>query len=255
MRSIRADRLPPRLAELVRALPDDPLVAEFERQSPQAAGHGVLRGTLRGVLRRVVSDFDADGLLGTHPMALFGPTAWRDLLGARRRLLDIGAGSGDVTIHARDIAQEIVTTEISGPMARRLRARGLACHRADLTRELPPDLGEFDAVSLCNVLDRCARPRTLLQTALGLLEPGGVLLLTVPLPARPHVDVGSATVDPDEPFAGDGDSFESALVDLVERFLEPCGMVIRRLARAPYLSRGRGGALHRLDAAVVVGGV
>ncbi|MCB9597775.1 MAG: methyltransferase domain-containing protein [Sandaracinaceae bacterium] len=248
-RALRVDRLPARLAERVRPLPEDPWVEAFARE---ATGHGALRDALRRTLRRVVSDFDADGLLGTHPMALFGEASWRDLLGPRRRLLDVGAGSGDVTVHARATVGEIVTTELSAPMARRLRRLGFTCHQVDLAWRTPAGLGRFDAVSLCNVLDRCERPRSLLRAAASVLEPGGALVATVPLPARPHFDVGAATIDPDEPLGGEGDDFESALVDLVERTFEPSGLTLERLARAPYLSRGRDDALHRLDAAVIV---
>lgn len=248
MRAIDRDALPPRLAALVRELPEDPVVARFGAEP----GHGPVRGALRGALRRVMSDFDADGLLGTYPMALFGEVSWEDLVGEGGRLLDVGAGSGDVTVHASRLFDEIVTTEVSGPMARRLRRRGLVCHRVDLATEPRDGLGRFCVVSLLNVLDRCDRPRSLLEAARGLLADDGVVLIAVPLPAEPHVDRGSATVDPDEPLGGRGETFEAALTDLVEATIEPCGLAVRRLARAPYLSRGVGGVTHRLDAAVVV---
>ena len=252
MRELRRERLPARLARLVRPLPEDPRVEAFAREG---RGHGLVRAALHDALRRVVSDFDADGLLGTHPMALYGEASWRDLLGAaRRRLLDVGAGAGHVTVHARAVVPEIVTTELSRPLARRLRRLGFACHLVDLAREVPPSLGRFDAIALSNVLDRCERPRSLLCASLGLLEPGGVLVASVPLPARPHVDRGGGTVDPDEPLPGRGEDFEASLVALVEGLFEPAGLIVTRLARAPYLSRGRGGALRALDAAVIVGG-
>lgn len=235
MRSIDRDALPPRLAALVRELPEDPQVARFEDEP----GHGPVRGALRGALRRVMSDFDADGLLGTHPMALFGEASWEALVGEGARLLDVGAGSGDVTRHASGLFDEIVTTELSGPMARRLRRRGFVCHQVDLATERSDALGQFDVVALLNVLDRCDRPRSLLEAARDRLADDGVALITVPLPAQPHVDVGSATVDPDEPLGGRGETFEAALADLVEVTIEPCGLTVRRLARAPYLSRGR----------------
>jgi len=247
VRTIDRAALPARLAALVRELPADPAIARFEAR----AGHGPIRGALRGALRRVVSDFDADGLLGTHPMALFGEASWEDLVGEGGRLLDVGAGSGDVTAHAAGLFDDVVTTEVSGPMARRLRARGLACHRVDLATE-PVELGRFRVVALLNVLDRCDRPRSLLAAARDRLEDDGVLVIAVPLPAAPHVDRGSATVDPDEPLGGRGDTFEAALADLVEATIEPGGLTVRRLARAPYLSRGAGGTIHRLDAGVVV---
>lgn len=250
MRSIDASRLPADLATLVEPLPHDPWVERFRSDD---RGHGVLLGALHGALRRVVSDFDADGLLGTHPMALFGPASWRALVERRRRLLDVGAGSGAVTEHARELVDVIETTETSKAMARRLRARGWTCHPVDLAFEVPPSLGTFDAVSLLNVLDRSERPRTLLRAALGRLEPDGVCILSVPLPARPHFDLGRRTVEPDELLGGRGPDFEAALVDLVKETLEPCGLRVTRLARAPYLSRGLRGALHELDVAVVVG--
>lgn len=245
-------RLPPRWRERFEPLPPDPFVEGFARGA-HARPHGPVRGALRAVLRRALSDFDADGLLGTHPMALFGPRSWEALVGGGGRLLDVGAGSGDVTVHARGLFDQIVTTELSGPMARRLRRRGLVCHRVDLAVEPLPGEAPFDVVSVLDVLDRCDRPRSLLRAARALLAPGGRLLLSVPLPVRPHVDVGGVTVDPDEPLAGHGATWEEALVDLLEGTVEPCGLSVVRLARAPYLSRGSTAApLHVLDAAVVL---
>lgn len=242
-------RLPPELRAVFEPLPPDPWVEAFARAGP---AHGRVREALRRVLRRVVSDFDADGLLGTHRMALLGERSWEALVGAHRggRLLDIGAGSGDVTIHARSLFREIVTTETSGPMVRRLRRRGFVAHRVDLSRARLPDATPFDVVSLLDVLDRCERPRSLLRAASALRAEGGSLLVSVPLPARPHVDLGTHTVDPDEPLGGDGATWEEALADLVEVTFAPLGLVPRRVARAPYLSRGLGLAV--LDAAILV---
>ena len=250
MTPLRRELLPARLAALVRPLPADPWIASFRSHS---SGHSAFHAAARGLLRRVVSDFDADGWLGTHPMALLGEVSWRDLIGSRRRMLDVGAGSGDVSVHARGCVGEIVTTETSAPMARRLREAGFACYRVDLSRRTPPGIGRFDAVALLNVLDRCDRPRSLLWRALGLIEAGGVALVSVPLPTRPHLDAGRVTVDPDEPLGGDGDTFEGALAHLVEETLEPCGMRVERIARAAYLSRGYRDELHELDAAIILG--
>lgn len=250
LRDCDRDALPARLRALFVPLPADPHVTAFaEGRAVDAPGRA--REAAHRVLRRVVSDFDADGLLGTHPMALFGERSWRSLAEGGGRLLDVGAGSGDVTVHAQRVFSEIVTTETSGPMVRRLRRRGLACHRVDLSCDRLPDSAPFDVVSLLNVLDRCDRPRSLLCAARDLLAPEGRVIVTVPLPARPHVDVGAYTVDPDEPLSGRGETWEAALVDLVEGTLEPAGLSPVRLARAPYLSLGAR-TLHTLDAAVVV---
>lgn len=241
--------LPPRLRELFVPLPPDPIVEAF---ASSAARHGPIRELARRALRRFVSDFDADGLLGTHPMALFGERSWEALIGERGgRLLDVGAGSGDVTVHARALFDAIVTTETSGPMARRLRRRGFVCHRVDLSRVPLPDPEPFDVVSLLDVIDRCDRPRSLLRAAARCVAPSGRLVIAVPLPIAPHVDVGPRTIDPDEPLTGRGERWEEALVDLIEGTLEPSGLVPARIARAPYLSLGAR-SVHILDDAVVV---
>lgn len=250
-RGCELDRLPPVLRPLFTPLPPDPYVEAFAARS---APYGPLREAAHRVLRRVVSDFDADGLLGTHPMALLGERSFEALVGHHRggRLLDVGAGSGDVTVHARPLFREIVTTETSGPMARRLRRRGLPCYRLDLSREALPDVvGRFDVVALLNVLDRCERPRSLLAGAVRALAARGQVLLSVPLPARPHVDVGPHTVDPDEPLGGRGERWEEALADLVESTVRPAGLTPVRIARAPYLSLTREGVVE-LDAAVIL---
>ncbi len=247
-RDCARERLPEALRSRFAPLPPDVVVEAFEAR---VAPHGALRSVLHATLRRVVSDFDADGWLGTHPMALLGPASWEALVGRGEALLDVGAGSGDVTAEARGLFARIETTETSRAMARRLRRRGFVCHRVDLADGAR--LGRFDVVSLLNVLDRAARPRTLLAAARDHLAPGGRLLLSVPLPARPHVDVGGATVDPDEPLGGDGETWEEALGSLVATCVRPAGLEVTRLARAPYLSRGsRARPLHRLDAALVV---
>ncbi len=244
--------LAPRLRERFAPLSPDPYVEAFAT-GRAVAPHGPIRDAAHRLLRRVVSDFDADGVLGTHPMALFGERSWRELVGDREggRLLDVGAGSGDVTVHARALFADIVTTETSGPMARRLRRRGFVCHRVDLARAALPDPEPFDVVSLLDVIDRCERPRSLLHAAARHARPGGRVLIAVPLPIEPHVDLGPRTVDPDEPLSGRGDTWEEALADLIEGTLEPCGLSPIRLARAPYLSLGAR-SLHVLDDAVVV---
>ena len=253
LRHVDPARLPARWRARFEPLPADPFIEAFAR-GEHAPPHGALRGHIRRILRLFVSDFDADGWLRTNPMALLGERSWEALVGRGGRLLDVGAGAGDITLEASGLFDTIVTTETSAPMARRLRARGLPCHRVDLARAPLAGEAPFDVVSLLDVLDRCARPRSLLRAALRHLRDEGRVLISVPLPARPHAYLGAWTVDPEESLTGDGDTFEEALVDLVEGTIEPCGVKIDRLARAPYLSRGAVDApLHVLDAALVVG--
>ncbi len=204
-----------------------------------ARPHGPLAFAARALARKVLSDYDANALVGIHDMRVLGTAQWRRLLGMARvggRLLDVGAGDGHVTATLAPLFDEVVATELSGPMARRLRRRGWSCHEVDVATEDLPG-APFDAVAALNVLDRTARPITLVERLRTLVVPGGVVLLAVPFPLRPHVHVGPATVDPEEllPVAEGWEAQANALVGDV---FEPCGLRLRALARAPYLCRG-----------------
>ena len=206
-------------------------------------------------LRRYLSDYDAYGLLGLYPLFLLSTDHYRALLGAHARgsLLDVGAGSGAITEQARPLFSHITVTETSSVMRRRLRRRGFDVASAELDRNPWSGQGRFDVVSALNVLDRTARPRTLLRQLIGELSPDGRLLLSIPLPLRPPVDLGRETVDPDEPLPACEGPFEAALGPLVADLLEPAGLRVECLSRAPYLSAGsRDAPLVVLDAALVV---
>jgi SAM-dependent methyltransferase len=235
-----------------------PLTADEELSAwlrmEAAAPHGALPVIAHRFLRGFLSDYDVNGLLGTYPLYLLGSAQWEALIGGGGgRLLDVGAGSGAVTARAEPLFEEIVATETSWAMARRLRARGYTVHELDLAETIPPGIGTFRVVSLLNVLDRSHRPRTLLACASALLGQGGKLLISIPLPARPHVDVGATTVDPDEPIGADGETFEEALGHLVRDTLRPQGIEVEAFSRVPYLSRSDGEiSVIALDAAVLV---
>jgi SAM-dependent methyltransferase len=169
---------------------------------------------------------------------------------AGRRLLDVGAGSGAITALAAPDFAEVSVTEASRVMQRKLRARGFTLLRHDFARAPLPGIARFDAVMCLNVLDRCARPRSLLAHLRDVLEPGGCLLVSVPLPLCPHVHVGAATVDPDEPLPASSGSFETD-VARISGVLQAHGLAVERLCRAPYLCRGDvRRPLHVLDAVV-----
>jgi hypothetical protein len=73
----------------------------------------------------MLSDYDANALLDFYAMHLLSTAQWHALLGphAHGRLLDVGAGSGDVTASLAPLFDAVTTTEASRGMARRLRVR------------------------------------------------------------------------------------------------------------------------------------
>ena len=250
---MRPALLAPALATTFVALQADAATGAFlDRELRRRRGR--LRWAAHRVLTGVLPDFDVNGILDTYPLHLLSQQQWDLLLGAPTggRLLDIGAGAGEVTQALGTRFDDITAVETSKPMVRRLRAAGLRAEHLDLTVDPVPD-PPYDTVALLNVLDRCARPRTLLRHVRDALRPGGQLLVSVPLPYRPLHYQGGRVLDPDEPLpVGDG-AWEAQAAQLVSDVLEPEGFRVTAWSRAPYLSGGdRHEACYVLDAAVLV---
>lgn len=231
-------RLPPSLADgYLRLDADEPTRAWIDDALAHPAGP--VRTSLRRAATVVMSDYDANGLFGTYAMRVLGTDQWRQLLGyGGGRLLDVGAGDGAVTAEIAPLFDEVIATETSRAMARRLRRRGYRTLKLDVTTEPLPIGGPFDAVALLNVIDRTSRPLSLLERARDLIAPNGRVIVAVPLPLRPHVHVGARTIDPDEQLPIEAEDFETALAALISRVLLPAGLTVERFTRAPYLSRG-----------------
>jgi SAM-dependent methyltransferase len=219
--------------------------------------HGRLRTYAQRLARLCLSDFDANALTGMYRMQLLPPGAWRRLLDGRGggRLLDVGAGSGDVTAALAPCFDELQATEVSRGMARRLTRHGVRCHALDLA-EAPLAQPPFDAVSLLNVLDRCRKPRQLLRHCLLSLAPGGLFIVALALPYRPFYFDGPSTPEPLERLecdTGEAAEWEDGARRFIERDLLPLGLTLERFARAPYLSAGDSARpLYELDDVVVV---
>jgi SAM-dependent methyltransferase len=201
--------------------------------------HGRVAQTLHRALTPLLSDFDVNGILGTHPLFLCSTEQWQRLLGpgSLGRLLDVGAGSGDVTATLAPLFSEVRTTEASWAMARRLQRRGFSCWRLDASSEPIPEV-PFDVITCLNVVDRCDAPRTLLGRLAEALAPGGVLVVATPLPISPFVYDGGATREPRERLLSRATRFEHAASELADNELRRLGLSLRSVSRAPYLSRG-----------------
>jgi 2-polyprenyl-3-methyl-5-hydroxy-6-metoxy-1,4-benzoquinol methylase len=226
---------------------------ETERRRPHSRG----RWAARALVRVAVSGFSANALLDTYPLFMLSEHQWRRLLAphAQGRLLDVGAAAGHVTSKLAPLFDDVTATDVSRPMVRRLRARGLRASVMDLSDGPPPDLldhGPYDTVALLNVLDRCARPRTMLRAALDVLAPGGTLVVAMPLPYDPCWYDGPRTCDPVERLPLRAREWEAAAEEFA-RHLEDHGGRVVAITRAPYLSGGdRREPLYVLDAVIVV---
>ena len=206
-----------------------------------ARPHGAMITAARSVARKVMSDFDANGMLGAHDMRVLGTDQARHLLGCDRiggRLLDVGAGDGRVTAELAPLVDGVVATETSSPMIDRLRKRGYTAYQTDLVEGGLPDEGAFELVALLNVIDRTARPISLLETLRSRLAPGARMILAVPFPLKPVAFAGPLTVDPEELLPIVDEGWEAQAVALDEMLLAPLGYRVDVLSRVPYLCRG-----------------
>jgi SAM-dependent methyltransferase len=187
-----------------------------------------------------------------YPMHLLCTQQLETLLGGRRpkRALDVGAGSGDVTVQLRELCTELTTTERSRGMARALRRRGFNCLYTGLADGEVPG-APYDLISLFNVIDRCPRPRSLLDTLHDALTADGQLLLATPLPYQPFYYRGASGRRPLEALPQNAPTWEEGVVRLAEEFLELSGFEVVSVSRCPYLSGGdRHSGLYVLDDAV-----
>jgi SAM-dependent methyltransferase len=211
--------------------------------------HGAGALWVHRALALFLSDFDINGLLGMYPVFLLStPQALAllertipDRLG-QARLLDVGAGSGDVTCRLAPLVDSIECTEASRFMARRLRRRGFPCWLGRVGEGAEGDplgkAGKYDVIALLNVIDRTVRPRSLITAAVAHLPAGGALLLSTPLPYQPFFYAGGISRDPEERLKIHAAGWEEALVELWRHELEPLGLTLGAVTRTPYLSGG-----------------
>jgi SAM-dependent methyltransferase len=247
----RARHLPIADIPILDLSPDDDTRAFIDEQ--RSIRHSRLRWATRAALRPLAGDFALNGLLGTYPLHLLSTAQWRPLLGddAGGRLLDVGAACGDVTARLAPLFDSVTVTEVNRPMARRLRRQGWDTHRLDVTEHEVPG-GPFDVVTALNVLDRCSHPVSLLHRLVDATEPGGLMVVSVPLPHRAVWYDGPRLRAPRECLPITGEDFDAGCRSLAS-LVEHAGTTIVALARAPYLSGGdRRRSLYTLDDAIVV---
>ncbi|GBG31051.1 Methyltransferase-like protein 9 [Hondaea fermentalgiana] len=225
------------------------------------------------VLSLFMSYYDANAALGIYPLHLFSQPQWTQLMReadllptgsaenvSKRfsRVLDIGAGDGSMAQELLlPLADEVHATETASRMAALARKRGIDCKEIDVSA---PDAGrelgsDFDLVCIFNVLDRTARPLSLLRTASELLAPGGACVIASPLPMRQICFDGSLKRQPDETLpmpdprspelaayssATDNDNWDAYAYAFMFDFLpqHAPGLRLDTFTRLPYLSGG-----------------
>uniref|UniRef100_A0A8C2S6Y2 Methyltransferase like 9 n=1 Tax=Capra hircus TaxID=9925 RepID=A0A8C2S6Y2_CAPHI len=179
-----------------------------------------------------------NGLLGRGSMFVFSPDQFQRLLKINpdwktHRLLDLGAGDGEVTKIMSPHFEEIYATELSETMIWQLQKKK---YRVLGINEWQKTGFQYDVISCLNLLDRCDQPLTLLKDIRSVLEPTrGRVILALVLPFHPYVEnVGGKWDKPSEILEIKGQNWEEQVNSLPEVFRK-AGFVIEAFTRLPYL--------------------
>ncbi|CAJ0940747.1 unnamed protein product [Ranitomeya imitator] len=148
---------------------------------------------MSSVFSMFMSRTSINGLLGRGSMFVFSPEQFQRLLKVgpdwkSHRLLDLGAGDGEVTKVMSPHFEEIYVTEMSQTMIWQLQKKKYRVLNID---EWQSTGFLYDVISCLNLLDRCHQPVTLLKEMRSVLEPTrGRVILALVLPFHPYVENG-----------------------------------------------------------------
>lgn len=112
-----------------------------------------------------------------EPMEKFGIPAIQELAGQGSRLLEVGCGTGRISIPLLERGVDLVGCDLSTPMLNRFREKYPAPRIAQANAaQLPFPSGHFDAVLTVHVLHLIPAWREVLREIKRVLLPGGVYL-------------------------------------------------------------------------------
>lgn len=119
----------------------------------------------------------------------FGAALHQLQLAGAKRILDVGCGSGIFLDYLRRQMSDaqLFGNDLNAELLASLAARGLSVLSGDLgqIKERSGEVAPFDAICMLQVLEHASDPIDMLQTFLGLLRPGGLLIVTTPDAAGP----------------------------------------------------------------------
>uniref|UniRef100_A0A0R3RPM1 Methyltransferase-like protein 9 n=1 Tax=Elaeophora elaphi TaxID=1147741 RepID=A0A0R3RPM1_9BILA len=220
---------------------------------------------ITSLLSMILTKTSINGVLGRGGMHLFSFSQLQEFLDIsigwtsyNKKLLDLGAGDGQITAVMARLYRIVSVTEASKVMEWRLKQHGFKVVPMDMWHQS----GTYHLISALNLLDRHYNPSLLLaQLHLMTLRSESLLLLAVVLPLHQYVEFHptSRTNRPgiickiisqilakctfvacstNIKISIKGRTFEEQASSLVADVLEPAGFELLKWGKLPYLSEG-----------------
>jgi SAM-dependent methyltransferase len=104
----------------------------------------------------------------------------------RGRWLDVGFGNGSLLLTAKEYGFEVVGCDLRAASVDAIRAVGIEAHCTDITQL---QAAPVKVISMADVLEHMPFPKLGLRAAHRLLEPGGVLFVSMPNSESPAWDI------------------------------------------------------------------
>ena len=216
-----------------------------------------VRSALATMARKFMSQTDTNAFIGRGQMFVFSAAQLESLLAnafgkdriatvSRGKLLDIGAGNGDVTEKYQKFVKHITATEVSNYMVKILQKKSCIDRVVETGSLNSFDVNKkFQIISCLNVLDRCDKPSQLLKDIYARLDPQhGIVVVAIVLPWCPFVENGTGQDRPTEDLDMDGgrcrtrNTFEEAVNVIVDNVFLKHGFVVKSWTRVPYICAG-----------------
>ena len=150
----------------------------------------------------------------------------------KSKMIDLGAGDGNVTIKFSDYFKHIYATETSKPMRKLLKAKNIKV----LPIEKWGSKHKYDFISCLNLLDRCENPQDIIKEMKKSLKPNGMILIALVLPFKPFVEVRNSR-QPNQLLSLEGSTFIEQAQSFV-KLMTSLGFKLESWTRLPYLCEG-----------------